>query len=76
MTSAAVKDVIVVRLAVHHHFVLELQITVVKDLGEIPLEFDLLNFETSRVAVLAMTRTLRAFDGDFSDDFDDEELPE
>ena len=57
-------------------FVLELQITLVKDLGEIPLEFDLLNFETSRVAVLAMTRSLRAFDGDFSDDFDDEELPE
>ena len=57
-------------------FVLELQITVVKDLGDIPLEFDLLNFETSRVAVLAMTRSLRTFDGDFSDDFDDEESPE
>ena len=55
---------------------LELQITVVKDLGDIPLEFDLLNFETSRVAVLAMTRSLRTFDGDFSDDFDDEEFPE
>lgn len=56
-------------------FVLELQITVGKELGEIPLEFDLLNFETSRVASLAMTRSLRAFDGEFSDDFDDEELP-
>ena len=56
-------------------FLVELQISVVKELETTPLEFDMLNFETSRVTLIGMMRALKIFDGESSDDLDDEELP-
>ena len=55
-------------------FLVELGISVVEELGTTPLEFDLLNFETSRLALIGMNRDLKGFDGEFSDDVDEEDL--
>lgn len=56
-------------------FLVELQISVVKQLGNVPLEFDLLNFETSRLALIGMNRDLSKYEGEDSDDLEEEELP-
>jgi hypothetical protein len=48
-------------------FRIELQITLIQELGANVQEFDLLNFETSRLALTTASRNVRALDG--SQDF-------
>ena len=56
-------------------FLVEVQISVVMDFDTTPLEFDSLNFETSRLALIGMNRDLKRFESEFADDEDCEDLP-
>ena len=53
-------------------FRIEVQITLVEELGASVLEFDMLNFETSRVALTTAAREIRTLDGSRNDLSDEE----